>query len=102
VSAQELLVEARMAIGQESEAIIDIERVLADHPFHERLWEQLMLALYRCGRQVDAVESYHQIRRMLDTELGLEPGPGLRSRLREILNHEPGLHATKVLVASSR
>jgi DNA-binding SARP family transcriptional activator len=91
IAAQELMVEARIAAGQNALAIIEIEYLIADHPFRERLWEQLMLALYRCGRQAEAVRSYHHVRGLLATELGLEPGPGLRGRFQEILNHEPGV-----------
>ena len=66
-----------------------IRRVLAEHPFRERLWGQLMLALYRSGRQAEALEAFGQARRLLAEELGVEPGPGLQRLQAAILAHDP-------------
>src|SRR5262249_11750044 len=70
-----------------------LEALVAEHPFRERLAGQLMLALYRCGRQADALEVYRRTRDALDQELGLEPGPALRELEQQILVHDPALHA---------
>jgi DNA-binding SARP family transcriptional activator len=65
--------------------------VLAEHPFRERLWGQLMLSLYRSGRQAEALEAFGQARRGLAEELGVEPGPGLQRLQAAILAHDPAL-----------
>ena len=69
--------EAALALGEHTEVVGRIRRVLAEYPFRERLWEQLMLGLYRSGRQAEALEAFGQARRVLAEELGVEPGPGL-------------------------
>lgn len=94
VTAQEDLVDLQMASGEERAAIAELEQLIAQNPLREGLWEQLMLALYRCGRHAEAIQRYHRIRRLLDEELGLQPGPGLQRRLTQILNHEPALRLT--------
>lgn len=92
-SAYEMLIDSLLATGQEYQAIQDLESLIGQHPYRERLWEQLMIALYQCGRPVEAVQTYHQFRRKLASELGLEPSPALRDRLQAILNHAPSNHA---------
>ena len=69
----------------------ELESLVAEHPLRERLQGQLMLALYRCGRQADALESYRKARASLVEELGLEPGPRLQELERAILAHDPAL-----------
>ena len=66
-------------------AVGELEDLLAQHPTRERLAAMLMLALYRSGRQADALEAYHRTRDHLDQELGLEPGPALKDLQQEIL-----------------
>jgi DNA-binding SARP family transcriptional activator/WD40 repeat protein/energy-coupling factor transporter ATP-binding protein EcfA2 len=88
-------VDAELAEGAGPELVADIERQLFDHPFRERLWGQLMLALYRSGRQGDALEAYQRARAVLVDELGLEPGPELRRLEASILDQDPGLDAPK-------
>jgi hypothetical protein len=61
------------------------------HPFRERLVAQLMLALYQCGRQVEALKRYAQVRRRLADELGLDPGPALQRLHQQVLTRDPGL-----------
>src|SRR5581483_12017054 len=73
-----------------------LRSALADNPFRERLWGQLMLALYRSGRQADALETFQEARRVLADELGLEPGPDLRRLQEAILAHDPGIAAVPV------
>ena len=61
------------------------------HPLRERVHAQLMLALYRCGRQAEALDAYRRARRALTDELGLEPGDELKRLERAILQHDPAL-----------
>lgn len=91
--ARELLVEAKLELGLHREVVPELELLLRQYPLRERFAEQLMLALYRSGRQADAVGVYHALRRRLDDDLGLDPGPGVRGRLAEILRQEPSLLA---------
>ncbi|MGW0705634.1 AfsR/SARP family transcriptional regulator [Streptomyces sp. NPDC002643] len=91
--ARELLIEAKSALGLHREIVPELEQLLTRHPLRERFCEQLMLALYRTGRQADAISAYHRVRHQLSEELGLEPGPGMQARLSEILRQEPSLLA---------
>jgi class 3 adenylate cyclase len=91
VGALELLVEAKLALGRHSEVIVELETLIGDHPYRERLRGQLMLALYRCERQADALEAYQDARRALLEELGIEPGERLRALERAILAQDPAL-----------
>ena len=75
------------------EVLVELERLVAAHPLDERLRAQLMLALYRSGRQADALEVYRDARRALTQELGLEPDEELRSLEQRILAHDPSLQA---------
>jgi DNA-binding SARP family transcriptional activator len=85
------LITARLALGEERQAIAELRPLLARHPLSERFCEQLMLALYRCGRQSEALEVFHQTRRKLDAELGVQPGAGLQRRYTDILAQDPAL-----------
>jgi DNA-binding SARP family transcriptional activator len=85
------LVEARLALGEYAELIPDLEGLIQQAPFDEDLHGQLMLALYRCGRQADALATYQQIRRRLADELGLDPGPRLRDLEHAVLRQDPDL-----------
>lgn len=89
--ARELLVEAKLELGLHREVVPELEQLLARYPLRERFGEQLMLALYRSGRQADAIGVYYRVRDRLDDDLGLDPGPGMRARLAEILRQEPSL-----------
>jgi DNA-binding SARP family transcriptional activator len=90
----EALYEASLNCGRQAEIISPLERLTAAHPLRERFYDLLMVALYRCGRQVEALGVYERARRHLITVLGVEPGPALRSRLEAILNHAPTLTAS--------
>ncbi len=83
--------EAALALGEHRELVPALRSALADNPFRERLWAQLMLALYRSGRQADALEIFQEARRVLAEELGLEPGPELRRVQEAILAHDPAI-----------
>mgnify|MGYP003287643139 CR=1 FL=1 len=70
LAALEDRIEADLALGRHAELVGELEGLLAEHPFRERLWGQLMLALYRSGRQADALQAFHRARQVLDQELG--------------------------------
>ena len=84
-------IDADLALGRHGDLVAELETLVAEHPMRERLHAQLMLALYRCGRQADALEAYQRIRRKLAAELGLEPGPELGTLQTQILSHAPTL-----------
>ena len=84
-------IEADLAAGRGAELVGELERLVAAEPLRERLWAQLMLALYRSGRQAEALDAYRRARRTLVSELGIEPGPELRDLERRILEHDPTL-----------
>ena len=92
VAAREQLIEARLALGRHAEVIGELEGLIAEHPYRERLRAQLMLALYRSDRQADALQAYQDARRTLVEELGIEPGERLRELERAILAQDSGLH----------
>jgi DNA-binding SARP family transcriptional activator len=92
--ALERRVEADLACGRHRELVGELEAVAAAHPLRERPRELLMLALYRCGRQADALDVYRATRARLVDELGLEPGGALQELERAILCHDPSLDAS--------
>lgn len=97
VDALEEDFEVRLALGEHRELAAALRSALADNPFRERLWGQLMLALYRSGRQADALETFQEARRVLAEELGLEPGPELRRLQEAILAQDPAIAAVPVV-----
>jgi DNA-binding SARP family transcriptional activator len=88
--------------GNESEIVTEAGRLVAEEPYNERLRAQLMTALYRVGRQADALDAYQDARRALAVDLGLEPGEGLRELERRILQHDPQLEAQSRETITSR
>jgi DNA-binding SARP family transcriptional activator len=78
-------IDADLACGQHRTMVVELEALVAAYPLRERLWNQLILALYRCGRQAEALRAYQQVRRILGDELGIEPGPELRALDQAIL-----------------
>jgi predicted ATPase/DNA-binding SARP family transcriptional activator len=96
VDAHEEQFDVALALGEHRELAPSLRAVLVDNPFRERLWGQLMLALYRSGRQADALEAFQEARRVLGDELGLEPGPDLRRLQDAILAHDPAIAAVPV------
>jgi DNA-binding SARP family transcriptional activator/tetratricopeptide (TPR) repeat protein len=83
--------EAQLALGTTGALTAELGRMVSDHPLRERLRGQLMLALYRDGRQAEALEAYRQFRNTLGEELGLEPSSALRDLQGAILRHDPVL-----------
>ena len=98
IAARERLVEAQLALGQHGEVIGQLESLIAEHPYRERLRAHLMLALYRCDRQADALQAYQEARQRLIEDLGIEPGERLRELERAILAQDPSLALPEVQV----
>ncbi len=93
LAALEDRIEADLALGSDGELVPELESLVASNPLQERLRGQLMLALYRAGRQADALAVYRQTSVLLREELGLEPGPLLRELECSILAQDPSLDA---------
>ena len=88
LSATELLVDTELALGQHRELIGELIALTAEHPHHERFVGQLMLAVYRAGRETEALEIYERFRARLAAELGVDPGPELRRLRLGVLRHD--------------
>ena len=84
-TATEEQLAVRIALGEHADAAAELAVRVAEQPYRERLWELLMLALYRSGRQAEALATYREVAALLMRELGLEPGPGLRDLHSRIL-----------------
>jgi DNA-binding SARP family transcriptional activator len=82
-----------LSMGLHADVVEELRALTGEHPFRERLWGQLMVALYRCGRQAEALAAYAQARQVLAEELGLDPGPELAGLEQAILAHDPALAA---------
>ncbi len=93
LGALEARVDADLALGAHAAVVGSLESLLAEHPTRERIAAQLMIALYRCGRQAEALDAYLRTRAHLSEELGLEPGPALQALQAEILEQSPALDA---------
>ena len=87
-SALEERIEVDLAFGRATQLVDELESLVVLHPYRERLWRQLMLALYRSERQTDALATYQRARRLLADELGIEPGEELQALERSILRHD--------------
>jgi YVTN family beta-propeller protein len=90
-------IDAELALGRHAQLVGELEALTVAHPYQEKLTGQLMLALYRSGRQADALEAYRKIRARLDDELGLEPSQELRNLESAILRQEPSLVAVPLV-----
>jgi DNA-binding SARP family transcriptional activator len=99
LGAQEDLLDAHLALGEHAAAVADAEHAVAVEPLRERRWAQLMVALYRSGRQADALRAFQRCREVLIDELGVEPGADLTALERRILDQDPGLAARSTAVA---
>jgi predicted ATPase/DNA-binding SARP family transcriptional activator len=93
LAAVEDRVEADLALGRHAAVVGELEALVAEHPLRERLRGQLMRALYRSGRQAEALEAYRRTRRLLGEELGLDPSPELRRLEAAVLAQDAGLEA---------
>jgi predicted ATPase/DNA-binding SARP family transcriptional activator len=91
--AIELLHDAELALGRHDELVPELERLIASEPYRERFRAQHVLALYRSGRQTDALDACRATRALLVEELGVDPGPELQALERGILQHDPSLAA---------
>jgi DNA-binding SARP family transcriptional activator len=96
VAALEERIEQDLAAGRHANVIGELEALVHEHPLRERLRGQLMLALYRSGRQAEALDAYQQGRSLLSEELGLEPSRRLRELQQAILNQDPALDASVI------
>jgi hypothetical protein len=84
-------IEADLRLSRHRELVAELEGLVKEHPLRERLWAQLLLALYRSGRQADALLAYRRARSILVEELGIDPGTDLRRLHAAILTQDSGL-----------
>jgi len=91
LQAIEARIDADLALGEQRTLVAELVELRSEHPTRERFTEQLMLALYRSGRQAEALEAYRAAHRALRDDLGLEPGPRLRELEQAILRHDEAL-----------
>ncbi|MFF1820144.1 ATP-binding protein [Kribbella sp. NPDC058245] len=89
--ALEDLAAARLGTGDAAEAVVQLERLVREHPLRERRWALLVLGLYRCDRQGDALATLRNVRELLADQLGVDPGPELQELERQVLAHDPRL-----------
>src|SRR4051812_22103142 len=94
LAAVETWLEAELALGRHAKVVGELGTLVAGHPLHEGLHRLLMLALYRSGRQAEALEAYRRARDLLAEELGIDPGRALRELEGAILTHDPSLEWT--------
>ena len=102
LSAVELRIDADLALGRQDELVGEIEALVAEHPLREHLRMYLMTALYRSGRQAEALDAYQDARRALVVELGIDPSPALQELERAILRQDPALDVEATAPAVSR
>jgi DNA-binding SARP family transcriptional activator len=96
LAAVEDRIDSDLALGRHAQVVAELETLVTAHPLRERLRGQLMLALYRSGRQADALEQYRKTRETLVDQLGIEPSEELQELQRAILRHEPELGARRL------
>jgi DNA-binding SARP family transcriptional activator len=107
LEALELRIDTDLGLARHAQVVVELESLVATHPLRERFWAQLMVALYRCGRQSDALAAFGRVRRTLVDELGLEPGEELRQLEAQVLDQSeelalPGLPPGAGRFAGSR
>jgi DNA-binding SARP family transcriptional activator len=102
VAALEKRIDADLELGRHAELVGELEKLIAEHPVRERFRGQLMLALYRSGRQVDALAAYQAARSMLVEQLGIEPGPALQELERGMLRQDSSLERPAVASVQPR
>ncbi len=96
--AQEDRIAADLDLGRAGEVVSETEALVAADPLRERSWELRVLALYRSGRQGDALAALRDVRQVLDEQLGVQPGPALRRLQARVLAHDPDLDVTAQVV----
>ena len=89
----EVRLVAGLALGRDAEVVADAQALCAEHPLHEQFWVQAVTALYRCGRQADALTALRRVRALLAEEIGAEPGVELRTLEQRVLRQDPTLAA---------
>lgn len=92
--AQQALIGRELELGEHAPLVAKLERMIISHPFDERLYAQLMIALYRTGRQADALGAYRQLRHTLAENLGIDPSPALRALEAAVLRQDLTLEWT--------
>ena len=96
LGALERRIEADLLLGQDGQLVGEVEELVREHPLREQLRAHLMLALYRSGRQAEALEVYHDTRRVLGEDLGIEASPALRELAGMVLRQEPALEPSRI------
>lgn len=91
LSALGARIDADLAVGRHRELVGELEALTVEHPLRERLRAQQMLALYRSGRQTEALRAFERTRVYLGDEIGIDPSPELRALEHQILDHDPAL-----------
>jgi len=91
LSATEHRISAELELGRHSTVVSDLEALTSRYPLRERLWAHLMVALYRAGRQAEALDAYRRAREVLADQLGADPSPELQHLYQQILNQDPEL-----------
>ena len=101
VTLQQHRLDALLALGHPDRAAADLVPLLVEHPYRESLWERRLRALYAAGRQQAALAAFHELRRVLADELGVEPRPALRRLHEQILAHDPALRPRAAVQVSA-
>jgi DNA-binding SARP family transcriptional activator len=102
LSCREELIDARLALGRHEQVVPELDALVREHPLRERPRGQLMLALYRCGRQAEALDAFREARQRLVDELGVEPSDALRQLQQAILLQDPLLQLPTPATVSAR
>ncbi|WP_432975355.1 AfsR/SARP family transcriptional regulator [Dactylosporangium sp. CA-233914] len=101
LSGKRALLQARLGLGQHAQLLSEVEQLTREHPYDEQLHGQLMLALYRMGRQADALSAFQRLRRTLRDDLGIEPGAALRELESAMLRQDEQLDPPSAPVAGT-
>lgn len=88
LAVRALRIDSDLACGQHASLVAELSELTTAHPLNERFWGQMVVALYRADRQADALSALRRVRELLDTELGVDPGPALQDLERRVLRHE--------------
>jgi DNA-binding SARP family transcriptional activator len=99
--ASERRIDAELAVGRHGGVLCELERLIAEHPYHERFRAQHVLALYRCGRQADALRAFERARATLADDLGIDPGRDLRDLHRQVLDQSSELDVRAVVTVAT-